>query len=284
MFKYGVAVSLNTVPSVTAPIVLRGPIEEICRQAQQCGYDGIEIQLENPKQYDWAHIQSVVKAHGLEIIAFATGRELGEHGLCLLSDDEAVRRAAIERIKDHIDVASEVGCHVIVGSMRKHIPDQSQREKYLAYHRDAILELADYAKDKGVHIWVENILSFISNFLNTMKEVEDFVVETGRDNVGVHMDTYSMNMEDNDIYAAMRYCAPHLEYVHFSDTARRHCGGGNVDFQSTMDVLKEIDYKGYITVECIPWPTQFDCAKRSIDYMRAMETVVDIRRSASLMQ
>ena len=182
------------------------------------------------------------------------------------------------------DVAAEVGCHVIVGSMRKHIPDQSQREKYLAYHRDAILELADYAKDKGVHIWVENILSFISNFLNTMKEVEDFVVETGRDNVGVHMDTYSMNMEDNDIYAAMRYCAPHLEYVHFSDTARRHCGGGNVDFQSTMDVLKEIDYKGYITVECIPWPTQFDCAKRSIDYMRAMETVVDIRRSASLMQ
>ena len=61
------------------------------------------------------------------------------------------------------------------------------------------MELADYAKDKGVRIWVENILSYISNFLNTMRQVQDFVASLPCDNVGVHLDTYSMNMEDNDI-------------------------------------------------------------------------------------
>ena len=280
MFKYGVACSLNDV-SVTAPITLRGPIEQLCEQAGKIGYDGLEIQLANPMQYDWKHIKKVCGDYGLEITAFATGRELSENGLCLLSDDEIVRKAAVARLKEHIDCAREAGCQLIVGSMRKNIPDQSQREKYWNYHRDAILELADYARDKGVRIWVENILSWISNFLNTMREVEDFVAGLDRDNVGVHLDTYSMNMEDNDIAAAYRYCARHLEYVHFSDTARLYPGGGNVDFHSHVRCLKELDYKGFITVECVPLPTAWDCADRSFRYMKAMEEIVEIEMASS---
>lgn len=280
MFKYGVACSLNDV-STTAPIVLRGPIEQLCREAHEIGYDGLEIQLSNPRQYDWGKIRQVCKDYHLEIAALATGRELSENGLCLLSDDESIRRAAVARIKEHIDCAQEAGCQVIVGSMRKNIPDQSQREKYLGYHRDAILEVAGYAKDKGVRIWVENILTHISNFLNTMREVQDFVVSLNQENVGVHLDTYSMNMEDNDIPGSYRYCGPNLEYVHFSDTARLYPGGGNVDFHAHMHCLKELDYKGFITIECVPLPTAYDCAKKGLAYMKAMETIVDIERDAS---
>lgn len=104
MFKYGVACSLNDV-STTAPIILRGPIEQLCEQAKKIGYDGLEIQLANPLQYDWKHIKEVCGAYGLDLITFATGRELGENGLCLLSDDASVRRAAIDRLKEHIDCA-----------------------------------------------------------------------------------------------------------------------------------------------------------------------------------
>ena len=280
MFKYGVACSLNDV-STTAPIILRGPIEQLCQQAKEIGYDGLEIQLANPMQYDWGHIKKVCGDYGLELITFATGRELGENGLCLLSDDEAVRRAAVARLKEHIDCAQAAGCQVIVGSMRKHVPDWSQSDRYLGYHRDAIIELADYAKDKGVRIWVENILSFISNFLNTMRQVQDFVVSLPCDNVGVHLDTYSMNMEDNDIPASYRYCAPNLEYVHFSDTARLYPGGGNVDFKTHMRCLKEIGYQGFITTECVPIPTAYDCADLGLKYMKAMEQIVEIEMGAS---
>ena len=167
--------------------------------------------------------------------------------------------------------------------MRKNIPDWSQREKYWNYHRDAILELSDYAKGSGVRIWVENILSYISNFLNTMRQVQDFVSDLGRDNVGVHLDTYSMNMEDNDILGSIRYCAKNLEYVHFSDTARLY-PGGNVDFKTFLHGLWEVDYKGYITTECVPVPTAYECAKRGFEYMKAMEKIVEIERGASRFQ
>ena len=280
MFKYGIACSLNEV-STRAPIVLRGSIGQLCEEAKGLGYDGLEIQLADPMQYDWQAIRKTCGDYGLDLIAFATGRELGENGLCLLSDEAGVRRAAVERLKEHIDCAQVAGCQVIVGSMRKHVPDWDQAERYLGYHRDAIIELAEYARSKGVRIWVENILSYISNFLNTMREVEDFVAGLPCDNVGVHLDTYSMNMEDNDLPAAYRYCAKDLEYVHFSDTARLYPGGGNVDFRTHMHCLKEMDYQGYITVECVPLPTAHDCAKNSIEYMRAMEKIVDIQRGAS---
>lgn len=279
-FKYGVACSLNEV-SVTAPIILRGPIEQLCEQAKGIGYDGLEIQLANPTQYDWGHIKKVCDDYGLDLIAFATGRELSENGLCLLCDDEKIRRASIDRLKEHIDCAQMVGCQVIVGSMRKNVPDWTQSEKYLGYHRDAIIELAEYAKSRGVHIWVENILSFISNFLNTMRQVQDFVAELPCDNVGVHLDTYSMNMEDNDLPASYRYCAEKLEYVHFSDTARLYPGAGNVDFKTHMRCLKEIGYQGYITTECVPLPTACDCARLGFEYMKAMERIVEIELGAT---
>ena len=38
-FRYGVACSLNDV-STTAPITLRGPIEQLCKEAKEIGYDG----------------------------------------------------------------------------------------------------------------------------------------------------------------------------------------------------------------------------------------------------
>lgn len=87
-----------------------------------------------------------------------------------------------------------------------------------------------------------------------------------------------MNMEDNDIPGSYRYCAKNLEYVHFSDTARLYPGGGNVDFKTHMRCLKEIGYQGYITTECVPLPTAYDCADLGLKYMKAMEQIVDIER------
>jgi len=280
-FKYGVACSLDEV-SKSAPITLRGDIETLCIQAKEIGYDGLEIQLCDPQKYDWKAIKQTADHYGIEIAAFATGREIVENKLCLISDDPGVRRAAIDKLKLHVDMAKIAGSMVIVGSMRSHIPDFSKREYYENLHREAIQEISDYAKQKDVFIVVENILSYISNYLNTMKEVADFVRNLDRDNVGIHLDTYSMLMEDNDIYGSIRYCGQDLKYVHFSDSRRLYPGGGNVDFKSFMKALIEVGYTGgWVTTECIPYPDAYTCAKNGYDYMTAMETIVRIENGAS---
>ena len=67
MFKYGVACSMSDV-STTAPIILRGPSEQLCQQAKEIGYDGLEIQLANPMQYDWSAIRKTCNDYGLDLI------------------------------------------------------------------------------------------------------------------------------------------------------------------------------------------------------------------------
>lgn len=60
--------------------------------------------------------------------------------------------------------------------------------------------------------------------------------------------------------------------------------GGNVDFKTFLHGLWEVDYKGYITTECVPVPTAYECAKRGFEYMKAMEKIVEIERGASRFQ
>ncbi len=278
LFKYGIACSLDETP-VSAPITLRGDIEYLTKTAREIGYDGIELQLSNPGQYNWENLSATARQAGLEFCAIATGREYVENKLSLISDDAGVRRAAIDRLKEHVDMAEALGCMVIVGTMRSHIPDFGKYAHYEGYLTEAVLELSDYASPKGVPLVIENILSFTSNYLNTMKQVMDYVVKVDRPNVGVHLDTYSMLMEDNDIRGSISRCASKLDYVHFSDSARLYPGGGNVDFKAHMKSLLDVGYRGYVSTECIPYPTEYLCAQRGLQYIHALETCVTIERS-----
>lgn len=278
LFRYGIACSLDPV-GWNAPITLRGDIESLCERSRKYGYEGIEIQLANPGQFDWDRICKVTKDYGITVTALATGREFHQNKLYLLDESPAVRRASIARLKEHIDVGARTGALVIVGSMRKDIPDFSRYDYYEGLHNEAVLELAEYAAPKGVTIILENILAFTSNFMNTMRQTADVVRKINKPNVKIHLDTYSMLMEENDIPGAIRYCMPELEYVHFADSARLYPGGGNVDFAQHLHALIDVGYKGWIVTECIPWPTEDLCAERGMAYMQALETMEQIRRS-----
>ena len=280
LYRYGIACSLDKVGS-SAPITLRGDIESLCERSRKYGYEGIEIQLANPGNFDWDKIRKTTDDYGITVTALATGREFHQNKLFLLDENPAVRRAAIERLKEHIDVGAKVGAMVIVGSMRKDIPDFKRYDYYEGLHNEAVIELAEYAEPKNVTIVLENILSFTSNFMNTMRQTADVVRKINKPNVKIHLDTYSMLMEENDIPGAIKYCMPELEYVHFADSARLYPGGGNIDFPLFLNSLLDVGYNGWIVTECIPWPSEDICAERGMAYMQAIETIVQIKRSTA---
>ena len=173
-FQYGVACALEEVPA-SWPINLRGSIDYLTQTASQLGYDALELQLCNPQNYDWKQLRRTAEQHGLRFCADATGRELIENGLSLISADPGVRRAAIDRLKLHADMCSELGCLLIEGSMRSSIPDEAHAAQCMGWLCQATEELTAYAAARGVEVVIENITASISNYLNTMREVTDFV-------------------------------------------------------------------------------------------------------------
>ncbi len=277
MFQYAITGALDELPEMW-PATLRGSLEEICKKAADIGYTGLELQICDPQRYDADEMNRLAKDFGLSYAAIATGQELVQHGLWMTSDDPAVRRASIDKLKLHIDLCEKLGAILIVGSMRQHVPDYKDPEKYLRYHDEAIWELSDYAAKHNVMIVVENITVHISNWINTIRETMNYVQRVNRDNVRLHLDTYSMLMEDNDIAGSYRLCADKLEYVHFTDGSRLYPGGSNVDFKAHMHSLVDIGYQGWISIECRPYPDDVTCARFSYEYLQAMEKIVEIER------
>ena len=102
----------------------------------------------------------------------------------------------------------------------------------------------------------------------------DFLEAYRLDNCFVHLDTYHMNIEEADPYAAIRRCGARLGYFHVADNSRRYPGSGQLDFRRLLRTLQETGYSGWITVECIPDPDRGTAAQKAIRYLRGCEATL----------
>ncbi|NLO37115.1 MAG: sugar phosphate isomerase/epimerase [Clostridiaceae bacterium] len=275
MFRYGLVCSLETL-TPDKPSVFQGSLEGYADKVRAIGYDAIELHLRNPAQVDPDKLKSGAANAGLFFCALSTGLEYGLNHLSLISDEARVRQAAIRRLTEHIDLAAELSCGVVIGTMRANIPDRRQQTRYLGYLSEALLTLADYAAPRQVTLLVESITRYIDNYLNTVPETAAYLVQLNRPNLLLHIDTHSMQIEDPDFPAAIRASKPVLGYVHVSDSNRRFPGGGNIDFKTVLRELRAIGYSGLLTSECLPWPDAESSARLGLTYLKALEACLDV--------
>ena len=279
MFQYGLSCALEALPE-RQPVVLRGSIEEVAQGAKEAGYRAVELHIKNPAQYDPNRLMRAIQNEGMRYCGIATGMEYTVNKLSLIDSDKKIRRAAVERLKEHIALAKELDCPVVIGIMRGNISDFDAYKREEDRLSKGLLELADYAQEIGVELVFESIMRYINNYLNTVPETADYLKKLGRSNLKLHIDTHSMIVEDADLPAAIRYSEDILGYVHFSDSNRRYPGGGNIDFMSAMQALIDVEYKGYITCECLPYPSPSECAVLGMEYLKALESCIRIKNES----
>ena len=135
---------------------------------------------------------------------------------------------------------------IIIGWIRGKIPDLNSFDKYEKRFAKNIKELSSYASKKNVKIHIEAINRYEINFLNTGKEVLDFIEKYQLENVFIHLDTFHMNIEEANIYETLKICSSKLGYIHFADSNRNYPGAGHLDFQKIIDTLRQIHIKDTI--------------------------------------
>ena len=275
-FKYGITCALEELP-LTQPVALRGSIDDVCAIAKDFGYEGIELHIRDPGRYSAEQIRKTVDDYGLGVCAVANGMEYTAGGLSLIDDNEGKRDDALKRIMEHADFASVLNARLIVGIMRGNIPRGADAGKYLGYFSEALGKICDYAGKKHIEVVLESILRYINNYLCGVRETMDFITSLGRKELSLHIDTHSMAIEERNLKESILYCrGKALGYVHYSDNNRYYPGGGALDFIEITRTLFEIGYKGFITMECLPWPSAEECARRALVYMKSIERIVDI--------
>src|SRR5919112_664519 len=73
---------------------------------------------------------------------------------------------------------------------------------------------------------------------------------TGSAAVRVCADLFHMNIEEDDLAAAIRAAGPRIAHVHVDDTNRLQPGAGHMDFAAVFDALRAVGYDDWLTFEC----------------------------------
>lgn len=268
MTSWKYAISTADEAPTTAPILLTGSINDNLIKAKNLGYDAIEVHTRPDEIFDYSAIQSQMAQCGTKIAAVITGR-LNTEGQCSLIDDRPyVVQSAMNGMYQYIDMAEKLNTDIVLGWAKGNVPAGKNREKYLKRLAYNLKQLADYAGEREVKIHAEVINRYEVNIFTTAKETMDFITQWNLENVYVHLDTFHMSIEEVDPVKAIQYCKGRLGYFHLADNTRSYPGSGQLAFPDMLKALDEIDYTGYLSVECLPGNNREETATAAINYLK----------------
>lgn len=268
-FKVGVTCALDAPAGSPFPLVNPNIYETVDFLAEN-GFDSIELHLLKPSEVDGPKIKEYCQKKGIMISSIGTGMAYGKEGLSITSPFKEVREKAIQRLKDQLDLASLLECSIVIGSMRGEIPAGRTREEIDHLMIEACKELADYASKGNGWIVIEAIDRFETNYLQRGEEVLDIIERVGSDRLAVHLDTYHMNMEEQDWKKPVLLCEKKLKHVHVADNNRNYPGWGLIDFKSFLQALDEVGYDQTLTLECYPRPDGKTSVLRGLAHLRKL--------------
>lgn len=127
--------------------------------------------------------------------------------------------------------------------------DENGKRELFARSVDSMKQVMKVAEKEGVTVCVEAVNRFESALINTAKEALQYADAVGSKNLGIHLDSYHMNIEENCMGDAIRLVGKRLRHFHTGDNNRNIPGRGHIDFDEIFRALKDINYKYSIVSE-----------------------------------
>jgi D-psicose/D-tagatose/L-ribulose 3-epimerase len=208
------------------------------------GFDLIEILLPTSMEFNSKDVKQQLKDNNLDVV-------------CSLNLPKEAHIAfypevAEKLIKQAIDKTSELETDFLGGVLHGGIGvfsgnplNESESETIV----EVWSKVADYAKEKGVNIGIEPINRYESYVCNTAENVLDLINKTKKDNLFLHLDTFHMNIEENNFYNPIILAGKKLKHVHITESHRGMLGEGTVNWAELFNALKEINFEGNLVLE-----------------------------------
>lgn len=224
------------------------PLETTLRRIKKFGYESIEISGE-PTQYDVKDTRKLLKEHGIRCWGAVT-LTLGERNLA--AKDEGQRARSVDYVKSVITMVSELEGEIITlvpATVGKVVPDGTEEEEW-KWVVDATRECFTHAKKKGVRIAVEPLNRFETYLFNRAAQALA-LADAVSPECGVCLDAFHLNIEEADMYDAIRLAGKRLFDFHVADNNRFAAGLGQLDWKKIVKTLKDIGYDGALTNEFV---------------------------------
>ncbi len=219
------------------------------------GMDFVELLVPEEGELDPAEAGRAAADAGL-FVALAARVNLQRD---LASDDPAAHAAGIAYLKRCVDVAVAMQATLVGGPLygtplvfagRPPSPiAEEQRGARIARVVRGLKEAGAHAAAHGVTLAVEPLNRFETDFCNLASQAVNLAKMVDSPAVGVMLDTFHMNMEEDDLPQAIRATGRHLVHFQANENHRGFLGTGHLDWPAICRALADIAYAGPVTLE-----------------------------------
>ncbi len=221
------------------------------KKASDIGFDILEFQAQpllDMTEKRMTEIKNAAEEYGIEL-TYSLGLDKKYD---ISSNDESVRLGGIKYLTEIMNKVHFMGGKIISGVSYAGwgVPDGDfTREQLLENSIKSMKELVKIAEEYDITYAVEAVNRFEGVVLNTSKQAVEYVKAVGSKNMGVLLDTYHMNIEENNIGDAIRCAGELLVGFHTGENNRTAPGRGHLDWDEIFGALADINYKGRIVSE-----------------------------------
>lgn len=214
------------------------------------GFDAVEIAIDDPATIDAAYIRSELDKAGLACCsvcgAFGPDRDLR-------GSPEAQANSAAY-ITALIDDAVVLGAPVVAGPVysavgRRNAEEPAAKKQQWKTVVKNLKPLCKHAAKKGVVIAVEPLNRFETDFINTVDQVLELVDDVKSPALGIHLDTFHMNIEEKCQGDAITKAGKLLAHFHACGSDRGTPGNDHIGWDCIAAALKKVKYDGGVVIE-----------------------------------
>lgn len=226
------------------------------RDIKAMGFDFIELLVPEPEDgIDLGEAKTALAEAGLDVVLAARVNPQRS----ISSEDNAARQGGIDYLKSCIDSADAIGATIIGGPLygepmvfagRPPLPRSADEMKARADRMiSGLAEVAPLARGAGQVFGLEPLNRFETDMLNTTQQGIAVVDAVGDAGLGLMLDTFHMNMEDQSIPDAIRLAGSRIVHFQANENHRGFPGTGNMNWPEIMRALHQVGYDGPVSLE-----------------------------------
>ena len=246
---------LGTATSVLFLYAIRDVVPLVAR----IGYDGIDIWGGRPHVYrqdlsieQLKDLRQLIQDHGMSVASFMPAFYRYPHSLS--NPNPRVRQDSIDYMRQCVDNAALLGAPVVLVVPDLSLAGQSRAD---SLHRmiESIDIVARHASAYDLKLGLEVLYTDETDLINTADDALDIIHQLGYTNLGVVLDTGTLNLSKEspeDIFTKLDGL---VLQVHVNDNQGVHHqqnlipGEGTFDFPGLIKVLKRHQYTGFLSAE-----------------------------------
>lgn len=274
-FKYAVTL---------APFRDVEPVGQTLQRVSALGYDSVEMYGE-PDKVDVRKLRELSGSYGVAVCG-VTGMwgSISEEGWKrkLLSSDASLQKHATDYVKKCVQMCRSLGgghlnvCLFADDSLsfydKTHRVMPADRKRNMQDSAvPVLLELARFAADHDVTLMLEPLNRYSTPYCCTAQDAAAVASRVGHENLGIMLDTFHMNVEEDSFEHTISGARGMLRHMHFADNNRKMPGYGHIDFNAIVGALAKIEYSGYVTFEpAIPDSNYEEPLKNGLQFIKSL--------------